>query len=100
MDNGFNTSDTALAGGGVDAQVGFSYMGFTHWSSNLLASNHLLAGVKKAYYVYILRATWGSIMVDENDPGQNSAVSIVSRIDFREQVWNKMKPVIFDVNIT
>lgn len=99
MANGFTQADLALKGGGGDAQVGFTYFGFTHWGSNLLAANHLLAGVKKAYYLYILRSTWGSIMVDDKDPGQNSAVAIVSRIDFREQVWTKLKPVLFDINV-
>ena len=97
--NGFGTADVALRGGGGDAQVGFQYLGFTHWNSNLLAVNHLLAGVKKAYYLYILRATWGERIVNPYDPGNTSGISIVHRADFREKVWTRNKPVIFDINV-
>jgi len=97
--NGFGTADVALRAGGGDAQVGFPYLGFTHWSSNLLAANHVIAGVQKAYYMYILRATWGETIVNPYDPGQTSGISIVNRADFREKLWNKNIPVVFDVNV-
>ena len=74
-------------------------MGVTHYTSNLLATNHLLAGVKKVYHLGILKATFGQIMVNDKDPGQVSGISVVSRVDFRENVWVKTKPVLFDVNV-
>ena len=94
--NGFNSADKALQDG---VAGGVKYMGVTHYTSNLLATNHLLAGVKKVYYLGILKATFGQIMVNDKDPGQVSGISIVSRVDFRENVWVKTKPVLFDVNV-
>lgn len=94
--NGFSTADTALRGG---ASQGINYMGITHYSSNLLTSGHVVAGVKKAYYIGILRATYGQIMVDDKDPSQTSGIGIVSRVDFKGKVWTKMLPVLFNVTV-
>lgn len=96
---GFNTADAALKRGAVGYNGGFDYMGLTHFSSNLLSGGHIIAGVKKAIHLGILRDTYGQIMVDEHDPGQTSGISIVSRVDFKVFVWLKMKPVTFDVRL-
>ena len=74
-------------------------MGVTHFSSNLLAANHVIAGVKNVYSLGILRSTFGQIMVDDKDPSQTSGISVVSRVDYKEKVWFKTKPVIYDVNV-
>lgn len=95
MANGFNSADLALRKG---AQQGVEYMGLTHYSSNLLAANHIIAGVKKVIHLGILSTTYGQIMVDDKDPNLQSGISIVSRIDYQTKVWNKTKPVVFDVN--
>lgn len=92
--NGFGTADVALRVGGGDAQAGFPYLGFTHWSSNLLAANHVLAGVKKAYYMYILRETWGKRYFSELASGPTLGVSINFRADFREMAWERYDDVL------
>lgn len=94
--NGFTLSDEALRNG---LTGGVNLMGATHYTSNLLATNHVMAGVKKAPYVGILKDTYGQIMVDEKDPTGISGISVVSRVDFKEKIWNKMVPVVFDVNV-
>lgn len=96
MQNGYTTADFALKNG---ITQGFDYMGFTHYTSNLLAANHVIAGVKKAPWVGILRSTYGKIMVDDKDPGLLSGISVVSRVDYNVKVWNKVSTVIFDVNV-
>lgn len=97
--NGFGTADQALRAGGGDAQTGFNYLGFTHWGSNLLAANHVLAGVKKAYYMYILRETWGKRYVADPASGGDSGIGIQFRADFREMAWERYDDVLFDVNV-
>jgi hypothetical protein len=94
--NGFVTSDKALEGG---TQQGMNYMGLTHYSSNLLASGHLFAGVKKCYHLGILKDTYGQVMVNPYDPGNVSGISVVSRVDFKGKTWTKVAPVLFDINV-
>jgi hypothetical protein len=94
--NGFSTADTALKEGSRQAM---NYFGFTHYSSELLAANHLMAGVKKAPWIGIVRDTFGQIIVDEKDPNLVSGISVVSRIDYKEKIWKNVKPVIFDINV-
>lgn len=94
--NGFSSADKALRD---PVYGGVNFMGFTHYTSNLLAANHLLAGVKKQYKLYILKDTWGKIMVDPNDPNNQSGISVVSRADYLPKVWTRVKPVLFDVNV-
>lgn len=97
---GFSMADSVLRNG-ADNQ-GFSYMGFTHYSSNLLASGHVMAGVKKAVTVGILLDTYGKINVIE-DPvvsgGQISGIGINSRVDYAVKAWAKTAPVVYDVNV-
>ena len=92
--NGYVSSDRALSGG---VRGGFDYMGFTHYTSNLLATQHIVGGVKKAIHLGILKDTYGQIMVDDKDPGQVSGISVVSRVDYAVKVWNKMAAVVFDI---
>lgn len=93
MANGFVTADRVLAGGPGSAQAGVNYMGLTHYSSNLLAANHVLATVNNVYHLAILRDTYGQIMVDDKDPGLLSGISVVSRADYQPKVWTNTKPV-------
>lgn len=94
--NGFVTADRALTGG---ATQGLNYMGLTHYSSNLLTASHVVAGVKKVLHLGILKDTYGQIMVDDKDPGLVSGISVVSRIDYKVQVWTSVKPVLYDINV-
>ena len=94
--NGFVTADTALKGG---TSQGIQYMGLTHYSSNLLTANHVIAGVKKVYHLGILKATYGQVMIDDKDPKATSGVGIVSRVDFKGKAWANVVPVLFDVNV-
>jgi hypothetical protein len=95
--NGFVTADRALGGGTTQ---GMNYMGLTHYSSNLLAANHVMAGVKKCTTVGILKSTYGQIMVNDKDPDLRSGISIVSRVDYAVETWVNIKPVVFDVNVS
>jgi len=96
MANGFNTADSVLVNG---IQQGFFYGGLAHFTSNLLAANHLLAGVKNMYHLGIYSGTYGQIVVDDKDPNLQSGISVVSRVDYQEKVWTKSKPVLFDINV-
>jgi hypothetical protein len=96
MANGFVVADQALRDG---ARQGVNYMGLTHYASNLLSANHVVAGVKKLIHIGILKDTYGQIVVDEKDPASTSGIAVVSRVDFETKVWAKTKPVIFDVNV-
>lgn len=94
MMNGYSFADEALVNG---ISQGKRALGFTHYSSNLLATQHVCAGVKKAIHLGILKDTYGQIMINDKDPGEVSGTSIVSRVDYAVKVWNKMAPVVFDV---
>lgn len=95
--NGFSTADVALRGTSNPSIGGFDYMGFTHYTSNQLTVQHVIAGVKKAYHLGILRSTYGQIVVDDKDPSLYSGISVVSRVDYKGIVWTKMKPILFNV---
>ncbi len=94
---GYNTADGALKDG---TSQGFRYMGAEHYSSNKLASGHLLAGVKNVLHLGICKSTYGKINVLE-DPvvsgGQISGIGINSRVDFKFKAWAKVAPVLFDI---
>ena len=103
--NGFMSSDKALNGEApLDsaAETGIDYLGVTHFSSELLAANHVFAGVKKLYHLGIVTDTYGQVVVTQ-DPvvggGQISGVGVISRIDFKGKVWHNYAPVLFDVNV-
>jgi len=94
--NGFVTADTALKGG---TKQGIEYMGVTHYSSNLLATGHVVGGVKKVYHLGILKDTYGQVMVNEKDPLNISGISVVSRVDFKGKVWENVLPVLFNIHV-
>jgi hypothetical protein len=94
--NGYQMSDAALKDG---ISQGFKALGVTHYSSNLLVAGHVFAGVKKQHCVYILKDTWGQIMVDDKDPNLVSGISVVTRADYKVKTWTKVAPVLLDVNV-
>ena len=94
--NGFVVADQALKGG---AYQGINFMGLTHYSSNLLASSHLLAGVKKVYHIGLVKDTYGQLMINDKDPGNISGISVVSRVDYGIKAWANVKPCIYDINV-
>jgi hypothetical protein len=96
--NGFVAADKALQDTATP-QGGFPYMGVTHYSSNLLTSGHLVAGVKKVYHLGILKSTFGQIVVDDKDPGLKSGISVVSRVDYKGKAWAKTKPLLFNITV-
>lgn len=99
MANGFATADSALQGG---VGQGFNYMGFTHYTSNKLTAGHVFAGVKKAIHLGIVKDTYGQVVVDSEpatSTGAKSAIAVIMRADYKFVIWNKMKPIIFDVNV-
>lgn len=96
--NGFTSADKALGDDPVGSNRGITFMGVTHYSSNLLAASHVFAGVKKLYHLGIVKDTYGQI-VQTTDPLNISAVGVVSRIDYKGKVWTKVAPVLFDVNV-
>ena len=100
MANGFATADSALKNGFGGNQSGFEYMGFTHYSSNLLTANHVVAGVKNVYTLAILNATYGKLVVADGEAGAYSGVQINSRVDFNVKAWNNTKSVLLDVNVS
>ena len=94
--NGFASADAALKGG---VKQGVYFMGVTHYSSQLLAANHVFAAVNRASHVYILKSVYGQVVVDEKDPNLLSGISVTSRVTFKEMIWNNFKPVVLDVNV-
>lgn len=99
MANGFVSADRALVDG---IGQGFNYMGLTHYSSNKLTTGHVLAGVKKAIHLGIVKDTYGQVVVDSEPAtsgGAMSAIAVIMRADYKFVIWNKMKPVVFDVNV-
>jgi hypothetical protein len=97
--NGFVTSDRALAGGPGSPQAGVSYMGLTHYSSNLLTANHVLATINNVYTLAILRRTYGQVKVTDGEAGALSGIHITARADYQPQVWNNTSGVVLDVNV-
>jgi len=99
--NGFSSADKVLSGGTTNPSSGggFDYLGFTHYTSNLLTSGHVFAGVKKVLHLGILRGTYGDVNYT-NDPNNVSGIGIVSRVDYGFKVWTKVKPLLYDVNVS
>lgn len=95
--NGYQEADKALRDG---SKQGTYYGGFTHYSSELLTAEHVMAGVKNVYHLGILSSTWGDVVVDPYDPSLISGISVVSRADYGIKAWTKTKPVLFDVMVT
>lgn len=94
--NGFQTADNVLRNG---IGQGFHYMGFDHYTSNLLAAGRMIGGVKKVIHLGILKDLYGQIMVNEKDPGEMSGVSVVSRVVYGVKTWNKVQSLVFDIAV-
>lgn len=98
--NGFASADLALRNGAQEqSATGIYFMGVTHYSSQLLAANHVFASVNKASHLYILRSVYGQVVVDEKDPNLLSGISVTSRVTFAPMVWNNLDDVVLDVNV-
>lgn len=94
---GFNTADDALKNG---IKQGFKYMGVEHYSTNKNASGHLFGGVKKAFAVGVIKATYGKVKEIINPVvggAQISGIGLETRIDSKFMAWAKMVPVLFDI---
>ena len=97
---GFSTADAVLKNGISQVNGGFTYMGMSHYSSSKHAAGHVFAGVKKAFTVGIVKATYGKVKELTNpvvSGSQISGVGLESRIDSKYKAWTKMVPVLFDV---
>lgn len=94
---GFNTADDALKNG---IKQGFKYLGVEHYSTSKNVSNHVFAGVKKAFFVGVVKSTYGRVKTIVNpvvSGAQISGIGLESRVDNEFVAWNKMVPVLFDV---
>jgi len=94
---GFNTADDALKNG---IKQGFKYLGVEHYSTSKNVTGHVFAGVKKAFMVGIVKATYGKVKTIINpvvSSAQISGIGLESRVDNKFMAWNKMVPVLFDV---
>jgi hypothetical protein len=105
--NGFMSADRGLNGGSpldgggtLGAPKSIEYMGMSHYSSNLLTSGHVIAGVKKLYHLGIVKDTYGQVKITQ-DPvvsgAQISGIGINSRVDFKGKAWHNVKPLLFNV---
>lgn len=94
--NGFMMADRSLQTGIGSGYRGFDAMGFTHYTSNQLTAQHVIAGVKKLWHLGIYTGTYGQTVFTE-DPLERSGVGVVARIDYQTKAWNKPKPVLFNV---
>lgn len=97
--NGFNSADTALIEGTTQGHL---YMGLRHFSTNKYAAGHLFAGVMNLFHLGICKSTYGQIVIDSEPATSGGAVSgiaVVSRVDFKFKAWNKVTPVLFDINV-
>lgn len=94
---GYNTADDALKNG---IKQGFKYLGMEHYSSSYHTSGHVFAGVKKAFAVGIIQATYGRVKEITNPVvggAQISGIGLETRIDSKFKAWTKMAPILFDV---
>lgn len=94
---GYNTADNVLNNG---IKQGFRYLGVEHYSTSKNVSGHVFAGVKKAFHVGIVKATYGKMKQIVNpvvSGAQISGLGFESRIDRKFKAWNKKAPILFDV---
>ena len=94
--NGYSSADAALRKG---LAGGVEYFGVTHYQSNFLSANHVIAGVKKTYNIAILQGTYGKLIVNPYNPGVVSGISFSSRVDYGIKAWNKTVGLLYDVNV-
>ena len=95
--NGYSSADAVLRKG-LDG--GVEYFGVTHYASNLLAANHVIAGVKGVYNIGILKDTYGKLIVNPYNQGDRSGITFHTRVDYGVKAWTRTKPVLFDVNVS
>lgn len=99
--NGFMSADKALKDGTVE---GLHYLGVDHYWSNGHTANHVLAGVKKAQRLGILRGTFGKAHTIDFPAGDTntylSGRSYYSRVDIGHLTPNTLVGVVFDVNVS
>lgn len=96
---GFNVADDALKNG---ITQGFKYLGVEHYSTSKNVANHVFAGVKKAFWVAVVKSTYGKVKTIINpvvSGAQISGIGLESRIDRKFKAWNKVTPVLFDLNV-
>lgn len=93
--NGFQEADKALKEGTI---TGFRYMGVDHYVSTSHTTGHVMAGVKKIYQIGILRTTYGQVVVTE-DPGLQSGIGVISRLDYGTNLETAHSTLVFDVNV-
>lgn len=97
---GFSVADETLKNGVSQVNGGFYWRGMYHYSSSKHASGHVFAGVKKAFMVGIVKATYGKVKTIINpvvSGAQISGIGLESRVDNKFKAWTKMVPVLFDV---
>lgn len=98
--NGFNAADQALNNGG---KIGIDYMGITHYVSTSHTAGHVVAGVKKAMKLGILKSTYGQTYITEDPAGASggniSGISVNSRLDYGTKLPAVVSPLYFDVNV-
>lgn len=96
---GFNTADNALTNGIVQ---GFKYLGVEHYSTSKNTANHIIGGVKKALMLGIVKSTYGKVKQIVNpvvSGAQISGIGLESRVDNAFQLWHKMIPIMFDIQV-
>jgi hypothetical protein len=96
---GFNTADNALQNG---IKQGFKFMGVEHYSTSKNVSGHVFGGIKKAFTCYVVKATYGKVKTIINpvvSSAQISGIGLEARIDREFKAWDKMAPVLFDINV-
>lgn len=98
--NGFATADSALKEGTIE---GLHYLGADHYWSNDFTAGHVMAGVKKAQRLGILRGTYGqahTIPFPAADSNMFfSGTAYYSRVDIGHLTPNTLAGVVLDVNV-
>jgi hypothetical protein len=96
---GFSTADNVLGNG---IAQGFKYLGVEHYSTSKNAANHVFAGVKKTFMAIVVKDTYGKMKQLVNpvvSGAQISGIGLESRIDRKFKAWNKVTPILFDINV-
>lgn len=96
---GFNTADDALKNG---IKQGFKYLGVEHYSTSKNVTGHVFAGVKKTFWAIVVKSTYGKVKTLINpvvSGAQISGIGLESRIDRKFKAWNKVTPILFDINV-
>lgn len=96
---GFNTADDALKNG---IKQGFKYLGVEHYSTSKNVTGHVFAGVKKCFMAIVVKSTYGKMKQIINpvvSGAQISGIGLESRIDRKFKAWNKVTPILFDINV-